>query len=953
MINCGIHNLIKAILRALPLVCIIFVNSCGDSDNSNPIDSNNEKEYSIKGYVQKGPFILGSRITIQELNNNLEPLGNLYEIETLDDFGNYELPNKVNNRYVEIIANGYYFNEITGSLSLAPLTLRAISDLSLVDSVNVNLLTTLTSKRIRHLLLNDNLSFQESKLISENEVLSVFNISDSTVQDFEYMDISKAGKQNAILLALSCILQSNQSEAELSELVSKMSLDIESDGLVSDSTLINTLRDNSNLLDLNKIRSNLQDRYNNLGVNIIIPEFEIYAKLLVKIMVVIINPSQNSVNVSLTPTISATFNKSMDSTSFNPSSFSITDGNNSILGTIVYNNLSRTVMFLPQNSLEFESSYYVKLSAQIRSSDGVALEEDYLWQFSTIKLQAPSSPEPLNNSQIIDTTPILNWGAVTGAFSYFVQISEESNFTGGNIFEVEDITTSNYQIISPFENNKLYFWRVKAKSSNSKWSDWSNTWSFSVKLPIVQNPIPGNYQNTHDTTPLLNWDDVANSVVYHLQVNDENNFDENLIINESNLIQSEYQIPTVLNDGLNYYWRVKSLNVDSIWSDWNESWRFEVKVPVPILISPSQNVSISDTLPVFDWSGVNEIRDYHFQLSSVNDFSTLLVNEEGLLNSEYHLQNSLLRGEQYFWRVKLKNLDNVYGQWATNSFYIYKLGEHWISATWNAQFAKRKAHTSLVYDNKIWVIGGETLNGSLSYNNDIWNSLDGINWNLVSNEADFGKRAYHTSVVHDNKMWVIGGYDGQSALADVWYSEDGVNWIQTTSSAAFGNRANHSSIVFNNKMWVIGGSGNAIYNSDDGIEWINVNANMQFVNRYYAVCKVFKNKILLIGGFENEYRNDVFQSEDGITWMQLNPNAAFEGRGRHACIVAEDKIYLMGGYNSGYYPTDVWASSDGAVWEEVISNAPFSSRANPTLENFSGKIWLVGGSFKNDVWYSE
>jgi hypothetical protein len=52
------------------------------------------------------------------------------------------------------------------------------------------------------------------------------------------------------------------------------------------------------------------------------------------------------------------------------------------------------------------------------------------------------------------------------------------------------------------------------------------------------------------------------------------------------------------------------------------------------------------------------------------------------------------------------------------------------------------------------------------YDNDVWYSSDGANWIQATNSAGWSSRDGHTSVVHDNKMWVIGG----DYLNDVWYS---------------------------------------------------------------------------------------------------------------------------------------------------------------------------------------
>jgi N-acetylneuraminic acid mutarotase len=55
--------------------------------------------------------------------------------------------------------------------------------------------------------------------------------------------------------------------------------------------------------------------------------------------------------------------------------------------------------------------------------------------------------------------------------------------------------------------------------------------------------------------------------------------------------------------------------------------------------------------------------------------------------------------------------------------------------------------------------------------NDAWYSADGKTWTQATAAAAFPARASHSSVVFNNEMWVIGG-ENKSAnpLDDVWES---------------------------------------------------------------------------------------------------------------------------------------------------------------------------------------
>ncbi|MEM2618527.1 MAG: DUF2341 domain-containing protein, partial [Candidatus Hadarchaeales archaeon] len=143
-------------------------------------------------------------------------------------------------------------------------------------------------------------------------------------------------------------------------------------------------------------------------------------------------------------------------------------------------------------------------------------------------------------------------------------------------------------------------------------------------------------------------------------------------------------------------------------------------------------------------------------------------------------------------------------------------------ATSAAGWSGRYSHTSVVFDNKIWVLGGYASSG---YKNDVWYSSDGINWTCATSAASWSARYGHTSVVFDNKIWVLGGYDSSGYKNDVWYSSNGTSWTCATSAASWSARCGHTSVVFDNKIWVLGGftSGgvlNDVWYSSNGTSWI-------------------------------------------------------------------------------------------------------------------------------------
>lgn len=235
--------------------------------------------YSVNGSVQKGPFTQGTSITIQALDDALNPTGKNYQTKTTDDAGTFKISNQIESRYVEIIATGYYFNEVSGRVSNSTITLRSLSDLTETGRTNVNLLTTLESDRIRNLVVSGGKSVQDARKQAEKELFEVFHIPNavSGSAGFDKMDITQGGESNAILLAISASLQGKRSEGELSELISKIASEIESSGALTNDLVKEQIREGGMTVNAQSVRENLQARYETLGLDDYeIPPFEDY-----------------------------------------------------------------------------------------------------------------------------------------------------------------------------------------------------------------------------------------------------------------------------------------------------------------------------------------------------------------------------------------------------------------------------------------------------------------------------------------------------------------------------------------------------------------------------------------------------------------------------------------------------------------------------------------------------
>lgn len=272
----------KKMLYLLPLFSILFLGCSedglgGDGDGGNGSGGSggpNGSAKEVAGYVQKGPFVTGTSVTIHELTDQLIPTGKSFAAQIKDDSGSFKVSGEFSESYAEIIANGFYFNEVTNRLSGSPITLRTLSNLSGKENVNINILTTLQLPRIQKLIA-DGKTFKEAVAQSQKEVLKAFSIEqESAGNSFDQWTIAQKGEDNAILLAISSIMQDHRSEAELSELIAKVANDIEDNGVLDAQNLKESITLSSASIDNNQVQKNLYERFVALGMtDVSIPDF--------------------------------------------------------------------------------------------------------------------------------------------------------------------------------------------------------------------------------------------------------------------------------------------------------------------------------------------------------------------------------------------------------------------------------------------------------------------------------------------------------------------------------------------------------------------------------------------------------------------------------------------------------------------------------------------------------
>lgn len=254
-----------------------------------------------------------------------------------------------------------------------------------------------------------------------------------------------------------------------------------------------------------------------------------------------------------------------------------------------------------------------------------------------------------------------------------------------------------------------------------------------------------------------------------------------------------------------------------------------------------------------------------------------------------------------------------------------KDGKTWKLVTDNAPWRHSDLPMTAVFRNRLWLMGG-WYNGRLpdaSGSNEVWSSADGAKWNQETKAAGWSPRLGAGIVVFGDKLWILGGneqyyYGDETTLKnDVWSSPDGVSWTQVAAAAPWSPRAYHQAIVHNGKIFVMGGGNysptyaafNDVWSSDDGAHWEQVTPQAEWHERIWFSSVVYRDHLWVLGGWSNNpSRNwgDAWFSRDGKDWSELKTKTNWIARHEHSAYVFDDKLWIAGGMISPL-TNEVWS----------------------------------------------
>ncbi|MCH9705066.1 MAG: hypothetical protein K0U15_02925, partial [Proteobacteria bacterium] len=228
---------------------------------------------------------------------------------------------------------------------------------------------------------------------------------------------------------------------------------------------------------------------------------------------------------------------------------------------------------------------------------------------------------------------------------------------------------------------------------------------------------------------------------------------------------------------------------------------------------------------------------------------------------------------------------------------------------------------AVFYAGDIYVLGGVDSNGILD---EVWRSKDGVSWQLVGNLPDGGRREPGLAVLN-NKMVLFGGranvlYGDGANVSSIWESIDGINWQLLSSNGLPDSVDGVTYAVMDNILYVVSKADAAalrnLWSTGDGTNW-TLHSNT-FASEYVADAAVLNGTLFLI---EHAYSSSSermvhYSSTPAVSWNSYPLASQIPFSTDVEVVAYDDQIVYM---NGGTTNPQIWVSESGLTgsWQNV------------------------------------
>jgi len=260
MVKTGV---LKFFVATLVVALVLSVAGCSGGGGGGGSSSDSSAVASSSGGGNKGPFKQGSLVVAYKLNANGTRDINT-TTHTTDGRGHFSFSSIPWSGATEFVISGEYLNENTGTYMTMPANpgLSAIVDLSSGSSsdVNINILTNIAAKKIKHDMNATGASVATAKAQAQDDIEDLFNLnlgSGVELEDLDLTDGTNNVKANTQLLRISSALLDTANPQQVME---QIATDM-TDGSLDDEALasMDELQDKVANVDLQVVATKMEE----------------------------------------------------------------------------------------------------------------------------------------------------------------------------------------------------------------------------------------------------------------------------------------------------------------------------------------------------------------------------------------------------------------------------------------------------------------------------------------------------------------------------------------------------------------------------------------------------------------------------------------------------------------------------------------------------------------------
>lgn len=302
-----------------------------------------------------------------------------------------------------------------------------------------------------------------------------------------------------------------------------------------------------------------------------------------------------------------------------------------------YNNLSVASSIPPVTGLNANTTYYYRARAEASGSTSLS---------SNVITVGTLSPPPVASAAtaITSTSFTANWGAVSGASSYRLDLSNFSDFsTVHPVFNNLSVFATS-QSLTGLSSNTVYYYRIRTIIGSTS-SPNSNTIT-TTTAPAAPGATAASAVTASSFT--ANWGSVAGATGYRLDVSTSNDF-SSFVSGYNNLtVASTSQSVTGVSGNTIYYYRLRAVN-GSLTGDNSNTITVTTLPAAPVANAGSMMTASSFSA---NWSAVSGAT-YRLDVSTSNTFTSFLSGfSDRTVTSTIEPVTGLSANTTYYYRVR-------------------------------------------------------------------------------------------------------------------------------------------------------------------------------------------------------------------------------------------------------------------------------------------------------------